>query len=312
MRKLPPLLPRCLLTRCLTACLAVALPAAAIASPPVPLLWKASDGDNAVYLLGSFHLLKPSDYPLSKDVDLALADAESVLFEISPAELQSPELAAGMMQAALRTDGTTLDEQVGPELAARLRTWSADLPAGVPINGEMLQRFDPWFAALTVSLMQMSAMGLDPALGLDKHFMARAAEAGKPVAGLETAAQQIALFDGMAPEEQVQMLSDALQDAAEGTEQLETLHADWRAGRVDALWNGMAADMRREYPQLYKRINVDRNDAWLAELVARLEAPNGDDTLVVVGALHLLGKDGVVEKLRERGYTVERICTACK
>jgi uncharacterized protein YbaP (TraB family) len=69
--------------------------------------------------------------------------------------------------------------------------------------------------------------------------------------------------------------------------------------------------MRREYPQLYRRINVERNAAWLPELAARLEAPGTDDTLVVVGALHLLGDDGVVEGLRERGYTVERICSAC-
>ena len=299
------------LTLFAAACLAIALPAAAVAAPPVPLLWKVSDGDNAVYLLGSFHLLKPSDYPLAPEVDAALADAESVVFEISPEEMQSPELAAGMMQAGLRTDGTTLDQQLGPDLAADLRAWSAAQPQGVPVNAEMLQRFEPWFAALTVSLMQMTAMGLDPALGLDQHFMARAAEAGKPVEGLETAAQQIALFDGMAPAEQVQMLADALQDAAAGTDRLEALHADWRAGRVDALWNGMAADMRREYPQLYQRINVDRNEAWLPALAARLEAPGTDDTLVVVGALHLLGEDGVVEGLRERGYTVERLCNAC-
>jgi len=297
------------------ACLAVALPAAAVAAPPVPpvpLLWKVSDADNAVYLLGSFHLLKPSDYPLAAEVDAALADAESVVFEISPAELQSPELAAGMMRAGLRTDGTTLDQQVGPDLAQDLREWLAEQPEGTPINAEMLQRFEPWFAALTVSLMQMTSMGLDPALGLDQHFMARASEAGKPVAGLETAAEQIALFDGMAPGEQVQMLADALEDAVDGTERLEALHADWRAGRADALWNGMAADMRREYPQLYQRINVDRNAAWLPELAARLESPGGDDTLVVVGALHLLGGDGLVEGLRARGYTVERLCGACK
>ena len=53
-------------------------------SPPVPLLWKVSDEDNSIYLLGSFHLLLPGDYPLSRDVDLAFADAEKLLFEIAP------------------------------------------------------------------------------------------------------------------------------------------------------------------------------------------------------------------------------------
>jgi hypothetical protein len=49
----------------------------------VPLLWKVSDANNSVYLLGSFHMLRADDYPLSKDVDAALADSESVLFETS-------------------------------------------------------------------------------------------------------------------------------------------------------------------------------------------------------------------------------------
>ena len=285
--------------------------ATAAAAPPVPLLWKASSGDHTVYLLGSFHMLKPTDYPLSRDVDGAVADAETVLFEISPGEMNSPALAANMMRAGLRTDGTTLDEQIGPELAAKLEAWAAAQPGGTAMTAAVMQRFEPWFAGLTVSIMQMTAMGLDPSLGLDRHFMAVAKEQGKPVAGLETAAQQIALFDGMDPEEQVQMLADALDDAAAGTDRLEALHADWRAGDVDALWDGMAADMRREFPELYRRINVERNEAWLPKLAARLDAPGDDDTLVVVGALHLLGDDGVVAGLRERGYAVERICTAC-
>jgi hypothetical protein len=93
---------------------------------------------------------------------------------------------------------------------------------------------------------------------------------------------------------------------------MQKLHADWRAGDADALWAQMAVEMRREYPQLYKRINVERNDAWVPRIEQRLKADGSDDTLVVVGALHLLGEDGVVEKLRARGYAVERVCSACK
>src|SRR5690606_9279095 len=169
----------------LLVALALALPGAARAEPPVPLLWKVSDADNALYLLGSFHLLQASDYPLAAAVDAAFKDAESVLFEISPAEMASPALAASMMQAGMR-DGGTLDAQLGPELSAKLHAWAKAQPAGMPISVEVLQRFEPWFAGITVSMVQMTAIGLDPALGLDRHFMERAAKAGKPVAGLET------------------------------------------------------------------------------------------------------------------------------
>src|SRR5690242_1520839 len=61
--------------------------------PPVPLLWKVSDRDNAVYLLGSFHLLKADDYPLSSDIDQAFAKADKVVFEVPPEQMQDPATA---------------------------------------------------------------------------------------------------------------------------------------------------------------------------------------------------------------------------
>ena len=96
-------------------------------------------------------------------------------------------------------------------------------------------------------------------------------------------------------------------EADEAEARTEALYAAWRRGDDKTLWREMGQAMRREYPALYRRINVARNDAWLAPLEARLHAPGTDDTLVVVGALHLVGEDGVVAKLRAKGYKVERL-----
>jgi uncharacterized protein len=318
MRTIKTLLPALLLAPLFAVAAALqggALPAAKnpAPAPPVPLLWKVSDADNALYLLGSFHLLKPGDYPLSPDVQAALDDAEEVVFELSPEELASPALGLQMAQAAARTDGSTLDSQIGPELADKLSRWARDNAAHLRRTGlspEVLQLFKPWFAGLMVSVVELTKQGLDPALGLDRHFMARAAEAGKATAALETGAEQVAVFAGMHEREQLQMLAEALDQAAAGPAEIERMHRQWREGDAEGLWSGLALQLKRDYPQLYRRINVDRNDAWMPQLVERLEASDGD-ALVVVGALHLLGDDGVVEKLRARGYRVERICTAC-
>ena len=140
--------------------------------------------------------------------------------------------------------------------------------------------------------------------------MARAATAGKPAQGLESAAAQIAMLDGMSGDEQRQLLREALEQVDKGDEQSRRLHDAWRRGDDVTLWRDMATEMKRDYPGLYRRINVERNDAWLVPLQQRLQAGQGT-TLVVVGALHLLGSDGVVEKLRARGYKVERVCSAC-
>lgn len=284
-------------------------PAAAPArTPPVPLLWKVTGAQGSeVYLLGSFHLLKPDDYPLSPDVDRAFNAAQRLLFELSPEEMNSPALPSQMVQAAMRRDGRQLKDDLDPATWQRLQAWAA----GNGMQVDRLQGLKPWFVGLTISIAQMTKQGLDPKAGLDRHLMDRAMRANKTTAGLETAASQITMLDGMSADEQRQMLREALEQVDKGDAQSRALHAAWRRGDDVVLWRDMASQMKREYPALYKRINVERNDAWLAPLQQRLQ-PGEGSTLVVVGALHLLGSDGVVEKLRAKGYKVERICSACK
>ena len=297
---------------------AAALPPPAISPEvrlaPVPLLWAVEREGHVVYLLGSFHLLAPDDYPLSADVDAAFADAESLLFEMPPAEMASPTLAARMAQAALRTDGTRLDTELPETTRRKLDDWAranAARMAGGGITAQGLQLFEPWFAGLVVGIVGMADAGLDPALGLDRHFAAAAAAAGKPTDGFETGDQQIAFLDGMDRAEQLQFLDEALSDAVPGSDDNAALHALWRAGDVDGMWQKLGGELQRDYPRLYQRIDVARNTAWLPVIEQRLLAPGDDDTLVVVGALHLLGPDGLVERLRAAGYEVRRLCAAC-
>jgi len=287
---------------------ASSVPAGTAKEPPVPLLWRVTGHDDAVlYLLGSFHLLGADDYPLAPEVDDAFAASSQLLFELPAEDVQSPALGQQMLQAALRTDGRSLREDIGPAQWSALEAYASQHGlAAAAMDG-----YKAWFVALTVSLSEMATQGLDPSLGLDQHFMREATRAGKPTGGLETAAQQIALLDGMSAEEQRQMLAEALDDARDGNRQTRVLHEVWRAGDAERLWSEMAMDMRREYPALYRSINVERNDRWMPKLERRLQAGQGT-TLVVVGSLHLLGADGVVEKLRARGYKVERVSRSPK
>ncbi|WP_101924695.1 MULTISPECIES: TraB/GumN family protein [Luteimonas] len=283
-----------------------------VTPPPVPLLWRIRGEHGSLFLLGSFHFLKPTDYPLSGDIDLALARAGDVVFELAPGEMASPTLATQMMQAGLRSDGSRLDDELPVETRAALAGWvQTNLPRlqALGMSAQTLQLFEPWFASLILTTTELGRYGLEPALGLDANLGRQATDAGKPTAGLETAGQQIEFFDGMGRVEQVQMLQEALTQTDAGQAEIERLHSAWRSGDAETLWAQMAVDMRARFPALYARINTERNDAWLPKLEQMLQETG--DTLVVVGALHLLGEDGVVDKLAAKGYTVERVCTVC-
>lgn len=300
-----------LLLACAVAPLAAArgAPAEAPATkPPVPLLWKVTGpGDARVYLLGSFHLLKAQDYPLSADVDQAFEASRRVLFEVPPEEMESAQAAGLMVQTAIRRDGTELKRDLDDATWQKLQAYAAQ--NNLPLA--QLQGMKAWFVALNITIGQMQKTGLDAALGLDRHFMTRAKAAGKQTGGLEDLQSQINLLDGMSLQEQRQMVAEALDQADKGDELANLLHDAWRRGDDRLLWNKMALDMRQQYPQLYQRMNTARNDAWVPKLLPYLQDGQGG-TLVVVGGLHLLGSDGVVEKLKGKGYKVERVCTGCR
>ena len=287
-----------------------ATPAAATASlaaPTRPPLWKVSDKDNTLYLLGSFHLLKSSDYPLSKDVDAAFADAESLVFEVTPAELSDPANASKMIAAAnFNTSGqrlsTVLPAPVRDKLVARM---------GEAAFGQ-LEQYEPWFVNLQMVLAVAAQMGFQFDQGLDNHLMRRAQEAGKPTSGLESIDSQFKALDSAPMNEQVAGLQDLIDNPAEMPRMLDQMHGAWRMSDDVTLTTLMLQEMRSKTPVTYQQMNVARNDAWLPRLRAMLDnGAKGDDKLVVVGALHLLGDDGLVRKLRASGYKVERVCTGC-
>jgi len=272
-----------------------------------PLLWKVSDADNSVYLLGSFHLLKADDYPLPVEVDRAFDDSASLLFEIDPAALTAPDSMAVMQKYMAYEDGKSLSAVLPKPTLEKLSTLVSAGGGSV----QALEHSEPWAVSLGLVLGVTRAMGFSQELGLDRKLMARASEAGKPAAGLETVEDQMRAMDAVPYAEQAQGMDEFLSDPQKAVRQMNDMHAWWRAGDVAKLDSGMRAEMAQKTPESYRLLDVERNRAWLPQVEKRLSESKQDNTLVVVGSLHLLGSDGLVEQLKAKGYTVERICDSC-
>lgn len=301
---------RAVVLRLFALALCVLLLSAAHADPPAParpLLWKVSDADNAVYLLGAFHLLREDDYPLPAEVDRAFDDSASLLFEVDPSAMDSPESVAVMQKYMAYDNGLTLSTVLPRATRARLATLLAAGGGSV----QALEHSEPWAVNLGLVMGVTRAMGFRPELGLDRVLMARARAAGKPAAGLETVEDQVRAMDAVPHPEQVQALDEFLADPQKAVQEMRDIHAWWRMGDVAKLDSKMREEMARKTPESYRLLDVERNRAWLPKIEKRLTDIRKDNTLVVVGALHLLGSDGLVEQLRAKGYTVERICDAC-
>ncbi|MGO0999662.1 TraB/GumN family protein [Lysobacter sp. CA196] len=305
-----PLFTASVLSASLTSATAIAagdVPAAAAKAPPVPLLWKVSDQDNAVYLLGSFHLLRADDYPLSSDIDQAFAGAGKLVFEVAPEEMFDPTVPQRFMARARYDDGRTLSKVLPADLREKLNRVLAK-------NGSSLAQLDalePWFVNLSLVLGVSQSMGFSPQLGLDQYLMRQAAEAGKPTSGLETMELQLQVMDSGPLPEQITALREFVDKPEDVPGMLDEIHAAWRNADLAKLDEKARVEMEQKTPETYRMVNVERNEAWVPQIQKMLDEPKQGDALVVVGSLHLLGNDGLVERLRSKGYTVERVCSVC-
>jgi hypothetical protein len=166
-----------------------------------------------------------------------------------------------------------------------------------------IDRFVPWAVALSLASAEFLQRGYSPDSGVEGQLQARAAADRKPIDGLETPAQQLELFDGLSRADQLDLLAVTLKELDGVGPRLEAIEGAWRAGDLAGLDALLLGDYRQR-PDLHQRLVVRRNTAWVAPVRELLRRP--DDTLVVVGLMHLLGEQGLIALLRNQGLKPER------
>ena len=275
---------------------AVQMPATVEAAGPT--IWELKGSGGSVLLLGSIHLMRKSDYPLPPAVRTAYDKADRLLMELDIDDLD-PIVAQGLIVSMGRLDdGRTLRDVMG----RRDYNVASDKISAMGMDLEMLATLKPWLVAITVMNMQMMQVGFQPQYGLEQYLSGLARQDGKSIDGLETMEYQLGVFDSLPEKTQSRLLLQTLDEAADMEEQLDVMTSAWRSGDMDT----MARELEKsfgEYPDIYDRLVVERNRQWTAKLIDL--ADSAQDTLVVVGALHLVGRDSVIEMLRSRGRRVE-------
>jgi uncharacterized protein YbaP (TraB family) len=283
--------------RRLLPALAISL-AAIVPAWAKPAVWVVRDADSELVLFGSLHVLPPGVDWAPPVLTQALAKADDVWFEVpfdADSTRRTGELAA---QAGVLPPGQALSDSLPPTMLARLARACEAL--GVPRFE--LERLRPWMAELRLSLAAFAKDGGAAADGVEQQIALQA-----PVRvvrrAFETPEQQIALFADAPPAEQVASLDDTLRELESDPKNFDRLVAAWSRGDLKALDAQALRPMRRGSPALYRRMIVARNTRWIETLRARLAGAG--ETVVVVGAGHLIGPDGLPARLRALGYTVE-------
>jgi uncharacterized protein YbaP (TraB family) len=262
-------------------------------------IWQVSNGKNTIYLGGTFHMLKPSDYPLPKEFEEVYKKVNWLVFETDIDQLDTPEFQKKFIKAMSLPSGQILADQLSPQAYSGLIHYASKNN----IDTGRLQHFKPQMIGLIISLEELKKFGLT-AQGVDSFMGDKAKSDGKMVTKLESVDEQIHYIATMGEGNESDLILQTLEDVKDLTEDLTIMSRAWRIGDRKNLFETGIKPMKEDYPQVYRSLLVERNNNWLPKIERLIKHP--EEKFILVGALHLVGEDGLLEQLKSKGYQVQQ------
>ena len=263
-------------------------------------VWKVSDGDKHLFIGGTIHVLAAADYPLPPSFDSTYSQSELLVLEVDLHSAKGAGMAAFLGAGLLWPNGETLQQKVS---ADTWRQFEAAMQAR-SLPAATFNLYKPGGLIMALLPAELMRFGVGTA-GVDSHYATRAGSDQKPVVGLETLDQQLDMIRGLGIGNEDRFIRYFIRDLDNLQQQFEQMRSDWRRGDMQALAESANLDeMELEFPRIYQAMLVQRNNAWMPKIKQMLETDEVE--LVLVGALHLVGRHGVLQQLSAAGYQIQQ------
>jgi uncharacterized protein YbaP (TraB family) len=272
--------------------------------------WRAQRGERTIHLIGTLHLTDPRMAAIAERLGPVIARADRVYLEATDAETEALQQAIARQPDLIFTTGPTLPERLSraewAALSEQMRT------RGIPPF--LASKFRPWYLSVLLALppcaMPDLAGGGD---GLDRRVIEAARAADRPMQALEPYDTVFRAFDRIAPDEQIDVVRDALALADQAEDMLATMKESYFREEHRQIWEfgrraALAADPSREakvradFALMEEVLVSERNGRWLDVILADPAA----FLVVAVGAGHLSGDQGLLRGLERAGFTLDR------
>jgi uncharacterized protein len=272
-----------------------------------PALWRvaakdavgAKDDSGVIYLFGTIHLLPDGAKWSSVAIDHAVEQSDTLTIEVTGTE-DLANVSSVFSSMAVATGLPPLSQRVDSKLLPQLKA--------VVANGntpdKTLNQLETWAAALRIASTTAGNIGLGQTNAVETVLNNRFAARGKATRSLETITQQFSFFDQLAEADQRAMLNAILRDARGETAQTQRLIDAWLTGDQSAILQQANPGVMAT-PNIREVLVTKRNQRWADQLSVSLA--RGERTFVVVGALHLAGKQGVPALMARKGHVVARV-----
>ena len=262
-------------------------------------VWKISKNNRHLFIGGTIHVLSKSDYPLPKAYDKAYNQAARIVLETDLSEANSPDFQSGLLNYFSYPSGKTLQSALKKQTYRKLQQYCKT--ANIPMS--LLAPFRPQLVALMLTSMELQRLGVSSA-GVDQIFNQMARADGKPVDQLETLEEQLRFLANMGLGQEDELILSTIKENQQLAEIMRFLLGAWRKGDVAALDKEIVQPMRQEFPSIYRDILATRNNNWMPHISAYLDTAEVE--FILVGALHLVGDDGLLKQLERQGYSISQ------
>ncbi|MDW6001592.1 TraB/GumN family protein [Vibrio mangrovi] len=256
-----------------------------------PLYWLASKNQLQLMLLGSVHVGHPDMYPLPTPVMDFLHESDGLIVEADIRQantLQYPPVK------------WTSQQVLSPPQLQKLDSIASQLK----LNAQRLRQSPPWQTAISLQMQVMNQAGYQPELGIDQYMIHQAETESIPVIGLESLQSQIDILAGL-DQDGKELLTSTLEEWGETTQETDCLVTSWHQGDLEQLKS--LIDHHEMSQEMSRQLEIKRNHHWLEQLTSPpIFSPQPAKYLVVVGTLHLIGQENLIQLLKEQGFTVTR------
>lgn len=275
---------------------AAPIPRAEGAGPP---LWVVKDADSTIYLFGTVHVLRPGTAWGSDKVDAAFASASDIWVEIANQDDQAA------VMPVIQQHGVDPSRPLSSILSAEDFAAFDKVAQANGATGAALDAYRPWLAAFLISMSPATNAGYRSEAGVDKTLMDRARAEGKTLHGFETADIQVRLIAGMSEEAQVAYLNHYVRHGDDVVANLDQTVAAWLQGDAAEVGRLNRLSTRDVHEDIHRAALIVRNADWTDQIDTMIKGSG--TAFVAVGVAHLADQDSVIDMLKARGYTVERL-----
>lgn len=263
-------------------------------------VWEVSRGDARLYLGGTIHALRPSDYPLPGEFQYAYEAADEIYFEVDLKAALDPAFQATALQSYSYNDGRSLYTVLSEEVYTDFYTLAGNF--GIPAGA--LDNLKPSPATTTVLFLELGNIGFGPQ-GVEMHFLEQAERDDLFQGSLESLEFQTRLLADLGEGNEDAVVADFVEQIGTLEDYMNEAVNAWREGDIGRIDEYLLTDMAEQFPEDFEAMFTRRNRNWVPQIMAMLD--DADTEFVLVGVGHMPREDGLLELLRREGATVRRL-----